>query len=271
MRLAVSGEPSDETLAFGRQIGATEFVGGPGLPIERGYYRFQDLMLVRNRVEDAGLRYEATYLPEEWTFKIKLGLPGRDEQIDRWRRTIENMGAAGFRAIVYFFSLRSSIGHYGLRTSRATPGRGGATVTTFDYDLIKNATHDFWEAPIDRSVEVTDQEVWDNIAYFLEAVIPTAEAAGVKLALHPDDPPISPIAGVARVFRSHVALKRLMEIVPSDSNCLTFCVGTISAMPEDVFDAIRYFGRRNKICLVHFRLALASRDGRGITDRLDAS
>ena len=253
MRLAVSGEPTEETLAFGRQIGATEFVGSPGLPIERGYYRFQDLMLVRNRVEDAGLRYEVTYLPEEWAFKIKLGLPGRDEQIDRWCRTIENMGAAGFRAIVYFFSLRSSIGHYGLRTSRASPGRGGAKVTTFDYDLIKDATHDFWEAPIDRSVEVTDEEVWDNIAYFLEAVIPTAEAAGVKLALHPDDPPISPIAGVARVFRSHAALKRLTEIAPSDSNCLTFCVGTISAMPEDVFDAIRHFGSRNKICLVHFR------------------
>ena len=253
MRLAVSGEPSDETLAFGRQIGATEFVGSPGLPIERGYYRFQDLMLLRNRVRDAGLRYDVASMPEEWTYKIKLGLPGRDEQIDSWRRSIENMGAAGFRAIVYFFSLRSSIGHYGLRTSRATPGRGGARVTTFDCDLIKDANEDFWEAPLDRGVRVTDQQVWDNITHFLEAVIPTAEAAGVKLALHPDDPPISPIAGVARVFRSHAALKRLMEIVPSDSNCLTFCVGTISAMPEDVFDAIRHFGSRTKICLVHFR------------------
>ena len=106
----MSGEPTDEILALGRQIGATEFVGGPGLPIERGYYRFQDLMLVRNRVQDAGLRYDVASMPEEWTYKIKLGLPGRDEQIDSWRRSIENMGAAGFKAIVYFFSLRSSIG-----------------------------------------------------------------------------------------------------------------------------------------------------------------
>ena len=249
----MSGEPTDEILALGRQIGATEFVGGPGLPIERGYYRYQDLMLLRNRVQDAGLRYDVTGMPEEWSYKIKLGLPGRDEQIDSWRRSIENLGAAGFGSIVYFFSLRSSIGHYGLRTSRATPGRGGAKVTTFDYDLIKDANEDFWEAPLDRGVRVTDQQVWDNITYFLEAVIPTAEAAGVKLALHPDDPPISPIAGVARVFRSHAALKRLLDIVPSESNCLTFCVGTISAMPEDVFDALRYFGSRNKICLVHFR------------------
>lgn len=77
----------------------------------------------------------------------------------------------------------------------------------------------------------------------------------MKLALHPEGPPISPIDGVARVFRSHAALKRLMGIVPSDWNCLKFCVGTISAMPEDVFDAIRQFGSRNKICLVHFRNA----------------
>lgn len=253
MRLAVSGQPTEDTLALGRQIGASEFVGGPGLPVDLGYYRYQDLLLLRNRVQDAGLRYDVTGMPEEWTYKIKLGLPGRDQQIDSWRRSIENLGAAGFKAIVYFFSLRSSIGHYGLRTSRATPGRGGARVTTFDYDLIKNANEDFWEAPLERGTQVTDQQAWDNLTYFLEAVIPTAEAAGVKLALHPDDPPISPIAGMARVLRSHAALKRLLEIVPSDSNCLTFCVGTISAMPEDVFEALRHFGGRKKICLVHFR------------------
>lgn len=100
---------------------------------------------------------------------------------------------------------------------------------------------------------MTDEQSWDNLTYFPEAVIPTAEAAGVKLALHPDDSPISPIAGMARVFRSYAALKRLIEIVPSDLNCLTFCVGAITAMPEDVFEAIRFFGSRRQICLVHFR------------------
>ena len=253
VRLAISGELTDERLAFGRQMGATEYVGGGELPKERGYFRFQDLMLLRNRVEDAGLRCEIIGIPEEWTFKIKLGLPGRDEQIESWRRTIENMGAAGFNAILYFFSLRSGKGNYGLRTSEGTLGRGGAKVTSFDYDLIQGADQDFWDVPLDRSVQVTDQQVWNNVTYFLEAVIPTAEEAGVRLALHPDDPPISPIAGVARVFRSHAALKRIVEIVPSDSNCLTFCQGTISEMPENVLDAIRYFGSRNKICLVHFR------------------
>lgn len=103
MRLAVSGEPTEATLTFACQIGATEFVGGPGLPIERGYYRYQDLLLLRNRVQDAGLRYHVTGMPEEWAYKIKLRLPGRNEHIDSWRRSIENLGAAGFKAIAYIF------------------------------------------------------------------------------------------------------------------------------------------------------------------------
>ena len=254
MRLAISGPLTDEVLAFGAQIGATDYVGGPpDISRERGYYGFQELMIARNRVEDAGLQWTVAGIPEEWTHRIKLGLPGRDEQVASWCRTIENLGAAGVPVICYFFSLRSSIGHYGLRTSRSTTGRGGAKVTSFDHDQIRSATQDFWDPPVDRSLEVTDDQVWDNLTWFLERVVPVAEDAGVRLALHPDDPPVSPIAGVARVLRDHAALQRVVDVVPSDANGLTFCVGTIGAMPGDVFEAIRYFGTRNKIHHVHFR------------------
>ncbi len=254
MRLAISGPLTDEVLAFGAQIGASDYVGGPpDISRERGYYGFQELMIARNRVEDAGLKWTVAGIPEEWTHRIKLGLPGRDEQVTSWCRTIENLGAAGVPVICYFFSLRSSIGHYGLRTSRSTPGRGGAKVTSFDHDQIRSATQDFWDPPVDRSREITDDQVWDHLTWFLERVVPVAEDAGVKLALHPDDPPVSPIAGVARVLRDHAALKRVVDIVPSDANGLTFCVGTIGAMPGDVLDAIGYFGTRNKIHHVHFR------------------
>ena len=254
MRLAISGPLTDEVLAFGAQIGASDYVGGPpDISRERGYYGFQELMIARNRVEDAGLKWTVAGIPEEWTHRIKLGLPGRDEQVASWCRTIENLGAAGVPVICYFLSLRSSIGHYGLRTSRSTPGRGGAKVTSFDHDQIRSATRDFWDPPVDRSLEITDDQVWDHLTWFLERVVPVAEDAGVKLALHPDDPPVSPIAGVARVLRDHAALKRVVDIVPSDANGLTFCVGTIGAMPGDVFETIRYFGTRNKIHHVHFR------------------
>jgi len=229
-------------------------VGGNGLPTDQGYYTVADMRLLRERVEEAGLRLTViSGLPEELTYKIKLGLPGRDEQIDNWRKTLRNMGEAGIDTLVYFFSLRSWYGNYGLRTDRAMPGRGGSKLTGFDYDDVKDETRKYWSAPVPESVEADDEQIWDNITYFLKAVVPVAEEAEVRMGLHPDDPPISPIGGVARVFRSHTALRHLIEIVPSDSNGLTFCAGTISEMPEDVLDAIRYFGSRDKIFHVHFR------------------
>jgi mannonate dehydratase len=90
------------------QLGATEVVGGNGLPTDQGYYTVADMRLLRERVEEAGLRLTViSGLPEELTYKIKLGLPGRDEQIDNWRKTLRNMGEAGIDTLVYFFSLRS--------------------------------------------------------------------------------------------------------------------------------------------------------------------
>ena len=260
------GPLTDEVLAFGRQVGATDYACGPShISRERGHYGFQELMIARNRVEDAGLKWTVAGMPEEWTHQIKLGLPGRDRQLTSWCRSIENLGAAGVPVICYFFSLRSAMGSYGLRTSRSTPGRGGARVTSFDRDQIRAATQDFWDPPVDRSLEVTDRQVWDNVTWFLERVVPVAEDAGVTLALHPDDPPVSPIGGVARVFRNHAALRRVVDIVPSAANGLTFCVGTIAAMPGDVFEAIRYFGTPRQVPL----RALQERDGHGTRIRRD--
>ena len=256
MRPAMAGRIDDGFLAFARQLGATDIVcvGNADLPTDKGYYESRDLSLLRKRIEDAGLRWAVLgEPPANWSDKIKLGLPGRDEQIDNWCKNLRNMGAAGIPAVAYKFSLRSAGGGYGLRTSMTTPTRGGSRVTSFDYDLIKDATQDYWDPPVSESVETTDEQMWDNVTYFLKAVIPIAEQAGVRIGLHPDDPPISPIGGVARILRSHSAMKRFTEIVPSDSNGLTFCQGTISEMPENVIDAIRYFGSRDKILYVHFR------------------
>ena len=253
MRLAMSGE-TDEDLKLAVQVGATDVVGGNSLSTDKGYYTVEDLVRLRERIEAAGLRLSVVGgLPEELTYKWKLGLPGRDEQIDNWCTMLRNVGEAGIPTICYFISLRSSYGNYGLRTDRATPGRGDSRLTSFDYDAVKDATGEYWYPPVPDSVEAGDDQIWDAVTYFLEAVVPVAEEAGVRMALHADDPPISPIGGVARVFRSHQAVKRVLEIVPSDANGLTFCTGTFGAMPEDVLDAIRYFGSRGKIHHIHFR------------------
>lgn len=255
MKLAVNGRMDAEHLAFARQLGVTDVVNGvPDCDLSRGYYDFHDLSLQKARIEDAGLSWSVLEgVPPEWCDKIKLGLPGRDEQIDNWRRTLENMGAVGIPVLGYFFSLRNVGGNYGLRTSKSTPSRGGAVVTRFDYEQIRGASQDYWYPPVPRDLERSDEDMWSNVAYFLEAVIPAAERAGVRMSLHPDDPPVSPIAGIARVFRSHEALARLVDLVPSDCNGLGFCQGTISEMQGDVLDAIRYFGSRDKINYVHFR------------------
>lgn len=246
----------DESLTLARQLGATHVDAGSQLvrASNQGYYEFQDILLLKQKIEDAGLEWAVLGgVPQDWCDKIKLGVPGRDEQIENWCRSLRNMGAAGVPVLGYFFSLRCRDGNYGLRTSKTTRGRGGAIVPSFDYNLVRGARQDYWDPPVSEELEVTDEQMWDNLAYFLKAVIPVAEEAGVRMALHPDDPPISPIAGVARIMRSHEPLKRFIEIVPSDSNGLWFCQGTISEMPGNVLDAIRYFGSRDKIFYVHFR------------------
>lgn len=255
MKLAVNGRMDPEHLDFARQLGVTDVVNGvPDCDLAKGYYDFHDLTLQKSRIEDAGLTWSVLEgVPPEWCDNIKLGLPGRDEQIENWCRTVENMGAVGIPVLGYFFSLRNVGGNYGLRTSKSTRSRGGAIVTSFDYEQVKGARQDYWYPPIPHDLELSDEDMWNNITYFLKAVIPVAEKAGVRMSLHPDDPPVSPIGGIARVFRSHEALKRLVDIVPSEYNGLGFCQGTVSEMPGDALDAIRYFGKRGKINYVHFR------------------
>ena len=253
MKLAMAGI-TNEDLKFALQLGATEVVDGGSLPEDNGYYTVEDLRDLSEKVKKKGLKLSVlTALSDEYTYKIKLGLKGRDEQIENWCKTLRNIGEVGIRTLVYNFKLRSWYGNYGLRTNRAMPGRGGSVLTSFDYDDVRNDIEDYWGVPVPESIEVGDEQMWDNVTYFLKAVIPVAEEVGVQMALHPDDPPISPIGRVARIFRNHEALRRLIEIVPSDSNGLTFCTGTIGSMPEDILGAIRFFGTRGKIFHVHFR------------------
>ena len=260
MRLALDARRgiNDERLKFGAQLGATDVVAGPGCFINQGdwtashsaaslsqagSYDFVSLMQLKIRIEEAGLNLAAVEnVPFEWYDKIVRGQPGRDEQIENWKTTLRNMGAAGIPIFGYHFM---ALGVW--RTSFTKPGRGGAQVTSYDHDAVKGAPTPEW-GPL------SDDQMWDNLEYFIKAVIPVAEEAGVKMGLHPDDPPISPIAGVARIMRSHEALRRLTEdIYPSPNNGIEFCQGTVSEMTDDIYDGIKYFAEKNKIWYVHFR------------------
>lgn len=139
------------------------------------------------------------------------------------------------------------------RTALQQPTRGGAVVTAYRHtDMVKEP--DVAEAPI------SEAQLWEGLHHFLERAVPVAEAAGVTLALHPDDPPRSPIRGVGRILTSPDNLQRALDLVPSPAHQLTFCQGTIATMGADVPAEIRRFGGQGRIGFVHFR------DVRGTAD-----
>jgi mannonate dehydratase len=100
---------------------------------------------------------------------------------------------------------------------------------------------------------VSEEQLWKNLEYFLQRIVPVAEQANVKLAMHPDDPPLSPIRGLGRIMRSVENFQRLIDLIPSPVNGLTLCQGNFTLMTDDLPQAIRHFGRQNKIFFAHFR------------------
>jgi mannonate dehydratase len=187
-------------------------------------------------------------------------LPGRDEQIENVQQSLRNMGAAGVPLFVFnMHALR----YY--RTSRDERGRGGARATSFDWESVKDAPLMAGGPGTDPSLiperhrsPISDQEMWDNYTYFVKAVLPVAEEAGVKLALHPDDPQVPVLGGVARIMRSPEAMRRALEVVPSDHLGLKFCVGCYSQMGANVVQEILDLGKQNKIFLVDYRNVLGT-------------
>lgn len=174
--------------------------------------------------------------------KVKLGLDGRDEEIENFITLMRNMKRIGLDIICYNWMPVINW----TRTDMARMGRGGALVTAFDYEEAA-------KMPLTEYGEVTEDRMWQNLEYFLKAVVPEAEKNGIRLALHPDDPPVPQIRGIARIMRTADAFKKLIELVPSPNNGLTLCQGTFATMGEDIPSVIRYFGERKKIFFVHFR------------------
>ena len=173
---------------------------------------------------------------------IKLALPGRDEEIDVVCHMLRNMGELGIP--VWCSSWMPILGV--MRTSRDQPTRGGATVSAYHHEHVR-------DEPLTEHGVVTEEQQWENLKYFLERVVPVAEEAGVKMAMHPDDPPLSPIRGVARIMSTIDNYQRLIDLVPSPMNGIGLCQGNFALMTDDLPAAIRHFGEQDRIHFVHMR------------------
>lgn len=208
-----------------------------------------DLVELRRSVEAFGLElFGLGHTPPHRFEKILLGLPGRDEEIENWCLSLRAMGEAGIPILQYGWHVNVGARHVNWHTDIDIPIRGGAHAEGFDHAKAR-------DAPITEMGIVSDDQLWESLTYFLRAVVPVAEAAGVRMAMHPADPQVPVLAGVARIMRSPEAFDRMLDICPSPSNAINFCQGCFTQMlpPERLYGTIDHFARRGAIAFVHFR------------------
>ncbi len=231
-----AGMPDDAGMRRVKQLGVNHvLMGGPPIPWSENQIR--SLMA---RLKSGSLTL-GNLMISGFTNAI-YGRAGRDEEIEKVRASIRAAGRAGLPVVEYnFYAHRLVEGYF------AETGRAGAGLTAFDYGRVKDLP------PLPNEGAHTLEEMWSNITYFLKAVVPVAEECGVRLALHPNDPPAPSSRGSGQIMASLEGWKRLIEIVPSKSNGITFDCGVTRELGEDPIEVCRYFGSRDRINHMHFR------------------
>jgi mannonate dehydratase len=233
---------TDDDLHFLQQIG----LRWVRLEYEQGDVPLDTLRAAQQRFAGFGMQiYSGVHYSYRST-KVQLGQPGRDQDIETYCQFLRDLGTLRVPIASYDF-------HPANTYTTNMVQRRGYTAREFDLNDFRNRVE---KQAFER--EYSADEIWANYTYFMKAVLPVAEKAGVKLALHPDDPPLAKMNGVAKLFTHYDGYRRAEQIAGNSPNWgLTFCVGTWSEggdrMGKDVFQMIRDFGGRQKIFEVHFR------------------
>jgi len=216
-----------------------------------------ELVALRRDVEGAGLKLEAieNFDPAHW-YDVLLDGPKRALQIENLKTLIRRLGKAGIPVMGYNFSIAGVAGR-----TKGPYARGNATSVGMEgpYDLpipngmVWNMVYDP-DAPKGTLASITHEELWRRLDGFLREVLPVAEEAGVRLAAHPDDPPMPTVRGQPRLVYQPRHYQKLLDLNPSPSNCLEFCIGSLAEMTEgDIYDSVDRYSAQGRLGYVHFR------------------
>ncbi len=244
-------KPTDEELKFWKQIGC-EYVSVGSTPDLRTADGFKQ---IKKRYADAGITVwnigntSVHNMPE-----VTLNLPGRDKKVEEYKQYIRNLGEAGI-----YYTTYAHMGN-GIWSSGRADVRGSSAR---EFDMASPNKKGVWDGkewtePLSHGRVFTQEEIWENYIHFIKQAAPVAEEAGVRIGIHPDDPPVPVLAGVPRcIFSNFDGYRRAMEIAASPNVGICLCCGTWleggkALTGKDPEEMIRYFGA-DKIWKIHFR------------------
>ena len=274
---------NDRYFAFAKQLGATHIVvhltdyfnksetgssdqplgnvsRGWGIVKEKDIWSLEELKVLKDKIESHGLVFEAVenFSPGQW-YDVLLGGPKRDEQLAKLKQFIRFMGEVGIPIMGYNFSLAGvagrTLGAYarGGALSVGLEGNSEALETPIPKGMVWNMIYDANAAQGDLPT-ITHNKLLERYKYFINELLPVAKEAGVKLALHPDDPPLKEVRKQPRLGYHPNHYKQLMEWDQTPNHTMELCLGTLAEMKDsDVYDALEYFAENNKIGYIHFR------------------
>lgn len=269
-------------LAFARQVGATHIVvhlvdyfkgAGSANPRQNqptgelqgwGYagdpdrlWTLEELREIKRKIEDAGLIWEAieNFDPAHWS-DVLLDGPRKSEQLQGLKTMIRRIGEAGVPIMGYNFSIAGVAGRVTgpfARGGAISVGMDGPVDSPIPNGMVWNMTYNP-AAPAGYLPQATPDQLWTRVADFLNECLPAAEQAGVRLAAHPDDPPLATVRGQPRLVYRPELYQKLIDINRSPANQLECCVGTLSEMQDgDVYEAVDQYSSQHRIAYIHLR------------------
>ena len=247
----ITPEPTEDDLAFIQQMG----VGYVVLWTDAKKSSCEYYASRRKLFEDHGLKvYGFGNSDVHNQDAIVLGLENRDAKIEEYKQHLRNLGKVGIPYTTYAHMAN------GIWSTEREATRGGAPARAFN---LEKAETGHWhgrqyDMPLTHGRTYSEEEIWDNFAYFIKQVAPVAEEAGVKIGIHPDDPPVPELGGIPRcIFGNFEGYRRAIEMANSPNVGLCLCVGCWleggAWMGKDVFETIKYFGEQKKLFKIHFR------------------